>query len=273
MPLPIDPHPDLVPFAPVARRQLTVFGAPVELVLVPSRKARPGRATADRPAFMKSPAARILREETSWRGDGLALTPNKHPFAAGHRLVWQENVTRELGRVCWREVATWVAATGGSAMVNSIGAAATIARAHAHLVAEQLPFLLQLRERRCHLDLVDAAPLAALPPLPPDVELWTKDVPFCVLGVRGPAAGLAEVLERLAEARLTAAGNVVLLGDTAWLYPRAIETPAPWFPYALGAAELWGRWCFVDEVPFAAATGDALERALVVAGMPPLASA
>lgn len=266
MPLPVDSHPDLVPFAPVARRQLTVFGAPVELVLVPSRKSRPNRANAERPALAKSPAARILREETLWRGDGLAMTPNKYPFAAAHRLLWRESVTRELDRDCWREVATWVAATGGSAMVNSIGAAATIARAHVHLVPERLPFLQQLGERRCGLDLVDLASL------PANVELWTKVAPFCLLGVRGPAAGLAAALERLAEARLTPAGNTVLVGDTAWLYPRAVETPAPWFPYALGAAEVWGRWCYVDEAPFASATSAALERALVVAGMPPLAN-
>ena len=63
MVVPIEPHPDLVPFAPAARRLLTVFGAPVQLVYVPERKQRHGRATAARPAFVRSPAARIVGSE------------------------------------------------------------------------------------------------------------------------------------------------------------------------------------------------------------------
>ena len=72
----------------------------------------------------------------------------------------------------------------------------------------------------------------------------------------------------LAEARLTAAWNVIVTEDAAWIVPRAVETPLPWFPQALGAAELWGRWCYVDEAPFRAARGHDLEQALVQAGMP-----
>src|SRR5262245_65978501 len=52
--LPVDPHPSLVPFLPAATRTLTVFGAPVELVLVPGRKSRKDVATGDRPPFGRS---------------------------------------------------------------------------------------------------------------------------------------------------------------------------------------------------------------------------
>jgi len=70
---------------------------------------------------------------------------------------------------------------------------------------------------------------------------------------------------------MTATWNVAVAGDTAWLLPRSVETPAPHFAYPLGAAELWGRWCYMDEAPFAAASGAALEAALTLAGMPALA--
>ncbi|MFY9343020.1 MAG: hypothetical protein WAT39_11055 [Planctomycetota bacterium] len=262
MPLPIDPHPGLVPFAPAATRSLQVFGAPVELVLVPERKARPDRVSGARPPFRRSPAARIVASEAIWRGDGLVATPNRYPFAAAQRLLWPEERTRELGFGMWRAIAAWVAASGGTGLVNGIGAAATIARAHAHLTPERLPFLRALPERRCDADLIE---------VPAGAELWHKDVPLCLLSVRGDADARAEALMRLAEARLTAAWNVVVAGDTAWVMPRSIETPAPSFPYPLGAAELWGRWCYMDEQPFAAARGEDLERALVAGGAPRLA--
>ncbi|HEX5052508.1 MAG TPA: hypothetical protein VFZ65_12095, partial [Planctomycetota bacterium] len=119
-------------------------------------------------------------------------------------------------------------------------------------------FLDALRELDRAADLID---------VPPGVELVRKDVPFCLVGVRGGARDRAEALLLLAEARLTAAWNVVVQDRTAWLFPRRVETPAPYFPYALGAAEVWGRWCYVDEAPFASATAADLERALVAAGV------
>ena len=67
---------------------------------------------------------------------------------------------------------------------------------------------------------------------------------------------------------MTSAWNVIVQDGAAWLYPRRAETPAPHFPYALGAAEVWGRWCYLDREPFDAATGAALERALALAGTP-----
>lgn len=262
MSVPLAPHPDLVPFAPAARRTATVFGAPVELVFVPERKQRHGRATASRPAFVRSPAPRIVRDEAIWRGDGLVLTPNRYPFAQAHRILWPEAAVRDPDRAFWRALFDWVARSGGTALVNNVGAAATIGRAHAHLVPESLPFLGALRERAVGADLVD---------LPPHTALVAKDVPFGVLGVRGDPDARAAAMVALLEARLTPAWNVIAAGDTAWVVPRGIETPAPHYPYALGACELWGRWCYMDEAPFAAASGADLERALVASGTAPLA--
>lgn len=259
MPVPIDATPD--PFVPTARREARVHGARVELVFVPERRSRQGRATAGRPAFAASAARRITRDEVLWRADDLVLTPNRFPFAAGHRLLWPALPVREPDAAFWREVFLWVERSHGAALVNNVGAAATIGRAHAHLVAERLPFLAALPERALPADWLD---------VPPGVQLLAKDVPFCLLGVRGDAGGRAAAMLSLAEARLTAAWNVVVQADTAWVYPRSLETPAPHFPQALGAAELWGRWCYVDEAPFAAASSGDLERALAVAGMPAL---
>jgi hypothetical protein len=258
--LPLRINAELPPLVVAARREATLFGAPVELVLVPARKARHGRATADRPAFAPSSAPRIVADEALWRGSGHVLTPNRFPLADAQLLLWPDRRQREPDEDFWRLVGDWVTGSAGAALHNSIGAAATIARCHAHLVPHRLPFLGALPER----------PVSSPIELPPGIHLVAKDVPFCLLGLRGDAGPRAQALLRLAEARLCAACNIVIQDDTAWVLPRRTETPAPHFPYALGAAELWGRWCYMDEAPFAAATPTALELALVAAGMPPL---
>ncbi len=257
MPIPVENHAACVDFAPVARREVTVFGAPAELVLVPQRRERHGRPMAEPPAFVASRAARIVRDEAIWRENGLVLTPNRYPFAAQHRLLWPDEPIREVSFAMWHAVLDWTARSGGTALVNNIGAAATIARAHAHLVPLRLPFLTSLPERPLAAELIE---------LPRGVELLQKDTPVCLVGVRGDADACAKALLLLAEARRTAACNVVVHERTAWLFPRSLETPTPHFPYALGAAEVWGRWCYMDEEPFRAADGDQLERALVAAG-------
>ena len=59
-------------------------------------------------------------------------------------------------------------------------------------------------------------------------------------------------LELLADARTTATWNVVLTREAAWVIPAcAADTGAALG--AMGAAEFWGRFCFIDEAPFAAA--------------------
>ena len=40
-----------------------------------------------------------------------------------------------------------------------------------------------------------------------------------------------------------------------------LQTPRPHFPGPMGAAEFWGRFCYVEEGPFAAATAADLQSA------------
>ena len=258
---PTGPDARLLPFAAAARRTLAVFGAPVELVFVPERQARADRATALRPAFGRSRAAAIVADEALWRDERHAVTPNRYPFANAQRILWPLAVLRDPDLAMWTAACRWADAADGTALVNTIGAAATIGRAHAHLLPERLPFLASLPTRPLRQPPIDA---------PDGVELCAAEVPFCLLAVRGDAAARAEALVRFGEARLTASWNVVVQQGTAWLYPRRLETPAPHFPFALGAAEVWGRWCYGTRAPFDAATCADLERALVTAGAEPL---
>ena len=264
--LPLDPDPRLLPFEPVAERTVSLLGSEATLMLVPGRKSRTGRVHADRPALLPDRAGRILREETLWRGDGLALTPNRFPFAREQRILWMAQPAREPDQRFWQAALQWVDAVDGTVLLNNIGAAATIPRAHAHLIGERSPFLGGLAE--CALtdapDLID---------LPDRCELLAKQVPFCLVGVRGgdPAAR-ALALVRLADVRMTATWNVIATRGEVWVAPRSVETPTPHFEQALGASEVWGRWCYVDEPCFERATSQDLERALRLATMPPLSS-
>ena len=84
---------------------------------------------------------------------------------------------------------------------------------------------------------------------------------------------IIERRHRGAYAVVDRAGHVVAAegGIAAAVYPRsAIETPTPHFPAALGASELWGRWCYSDRADFERATAAELERALALAGCAPL---
>lgn len=249
-------------FAPTARRELTLFGATAELVLLPDRAARPNRPNGTRAAFGPDRGLSIVETEATSREHGLALTGNKFPFARAQTVLWSERPLREPDEEFLDRALSWVDAKGGTLLVNSIGAAASIARAHAHHTDESLPFLTQLRERSLTPDWL---------PRIDGASYFTKAVEFCLLGVRGTAAARKRAVAALQTRRLTAAVNLVSTPGETWVYPRAIETPTPFFPYALGAAEAWGRWCFVDEAPFLAATARDLEQALQVAGCASLA--
>ncbi len=263
----VPPHatePTLLPFEPIASRELTVFGATVEAVLVPGRRGRGGIANGTRPPFARARAESIVANEAFWRGDGLALTPNRFPFAHDQRMLWPDEPVREPTMAMWQAVCAWCEGEngggGGSAMVNTIGAASSIARAHAHLTPERRGFLPGLAVEAGPRDLID---------LPDGVELFAAKVPFSLLVVRGgTTAARGAVIATLAESRMTPSWNVVVEDGTAWLYPRTIETPTQAFPYALGAAELWGRWCYVEDEPFQAVTGEGLEKALAEVGVP-----
>jgi len=260
MPTPPRPAADrLRPFAPAAERELQVFGAPMQLVLLPQRRGRADRPGVERPAFRASPVPHILAHETLWRDGELALTPNRYPFAADQAILWPTRPRREPDLGMWQAIAGWTAAHRGTALLNTVGAAASIAWAHAHLTPEQLAFLGSLPERAGPPDLVS---------LDGDTTLIAKDTPFCLLGIRGPETGVAKALVELAELRLTAAWNVVISSGTAWVMPRSIETAAHGFPYALGAAELWGRCCYLERETFESATAAGLEEALTATGVP-----
>ncbi len=244
-------------YAPVARRTLEVFGAQAELVLLPGRATRPNRPGHERAAFGQDRGKAIVETEASWREHGLALTGNKFPFARAQTVLWSERTLREPDEEFLAGALAWVDVRGGTLLVNSIGAAASIARAHAHHTDEALPFLAQLRERALVADWL---------PNVDGASYWTKDVAYCLLGVRGCASARKQAVAALQTRRLTAAVNLISTAGETWLFPRAVETPAPFFPYALGAAEAWGRWCYVDEGPFLAATSRDLEQALRMAG-------
>ena len=250
--LPLTLPESLIPYEPSATRTLRLYDAPVELAVLPERRRREGADRDGHAPFQRSPAARIIEAEAYWRCDSLALTPNRFPFARDQRVLWMADPAREPDRDFWRAALDWVDRSDGTALLNTIGAAATIPRAHAHLVGERLPFLDRLGER----------PLAAAPiRTPAGCELVCKELPRCVIGVRGPAAGRADALALLADARATATWNVVMTREVAWVVPRALQTPRPHFPGPMGAAEFWGRFCYVEEGPFAAATAADLQSA------------
>ncbi|MFK7738971.1 MAG: hypothetical protein AB8H80_01515 [Planctomycetota bacterium] len=266
---PTDSAPSLLPFSPAAERTLTVFGGTVELALLPQRAQRlpegAGRRAAARPALLPCRADQIVAKEAYWRHGDLAVTPNLYPFAREQRILWMAKPAREPDFDFWCAAHDWLERANGTLLLNNIGAAASIARAHAHLIGERLHWLQNRPDR---------TPQRETPPpieLPAGVDLVFKELPFLVLGVRGPARARAEAMMRLADARLTATWNVIADRDTTWAVPRRVEVPAPNFPEPLGAAELWGRWCYLDPAAFEAADGAMLERALMQATTPALA--
>lgn len=259
--LPPDPRScPTLPFAPAAQREVVLFGAPALLVLAPDRARRQGVPDPGRPAFRSSPAPRILAAETLWRGDGLAVTPNRYPFAADQLILWDEAPTREHGTVLLTVLGAWVDRIGGTGLINTIGAAASIPRAHAHVTPERSRWLAGLSEAPADADFLP--PIAGL-------RWLRKAVPFWLVGAAGDARARAAAVVALQENRATAACNLILQDGVTWLCPRStVEIPGEAFPWAIGAAELWGRWVFVERAPWERAQTASLEQALLRAGMP-----
>jgi hypothetical protein len=260
--LPADPfalHPP-APFRPADRRSLSLLGGDVELLWLPERKARGGVPSAGRPAFVRSVAERILEQEALWRGADLVLTPNRYPFAARQLVLWSAQPVRDVTLPMLDAALALEQRCQGTLLLNSVGAAASIPRAHVHLVADRLPFL-------------DAMPQAPWRPAALDVDgvdcvRLLPPFPALVVGLRGAQGARARAVHRLLELRTTAAVNLVSSRGTTWLMPRSpIEIPAPHFPHALGAAELWGRWCYADEAAFRAARVEDLVAALRLGGL------
>lgn len=259
--IPDDPFalPGGFPYQPAAQRALALFGAPVELVWLPSRHARRDAPTARPRPFRSDAVERILRDETLWRGDGCALTPNRHPLGHRELLLWSEAAVREPDVSLLRTVFELEERSAGAVLINSIGAAASAPRAHAHLLGERLAFLEALpRQPRSRDGLPDLPGVDTLELAPP--------FPALTVGLRGPAPARAAALHRLLELRSAPSFNVVSQDGVAWLFPRsAIEIPAPHFPTALGCSELWGRWFYAEEEPFRNATPADLEAAIEAA--------
>lgn len=265
---PTDPF-ALVPpanFAPTKRRMLQVGPAEAELLWMPERATRGGVPGTARPAFRPSPVERICREESVWEGSGpsgsrFVLTPNKFPFASRHAVVWHTEPVREADHAMLSLAFTAADDLQVTAVTNAIGAAASIARAHFHL----------LGETKTWLDGFGGEPWE-------DPSLDRRDgvtverllgFPGLCLRLRGGAEDRATAVARLLEIRTTTAFNLIGMPGISYLLPRApIEIPAPWFPQALGAAELWGRWCFHDEDAYENATSDSLMRAFETSALP-----
>lgn len=248
-------------YRPTARRTLQVFGAPAELVWLPERKARPAVPSAESPAFRPNRAPRILAEEAIWRGSGCVLTPNLFPFAPHELLVWAEAAVREPGREMLALALELEQRVDGAMVVNTVGAAASIPRAHLHVVSDKMPFLLQVPREPVEMGLLAET----------GVELCRLARPFpsIALGLRGPVAARAHALDLLTEHRSAPAYNIISQDGLSWFIPRSHqEITAPHFPQALGGAELWGRWCFGDEGPFEAMTSEAAEAAIAMGGIP-----
>ncbi len=262
MHLPSDPFGlvPLPPFQPAVRRGESVFGAPVELVCLPERKTRRGAPSAERPPFLAHDAEHILAEEATWRGPTCALTPNRWPLGRRELLLWSLRPTRELELDLLETAFGLQERCDGAVLGNTIGAAASIPRAHLHVASEKLPFLAALpRERFAPDYLVGCTGVDVLRLAPP--------FPIAAVGIAGSAPARARAVRALLEACAAPAFNLIGQGDEAWVVPRVgPEIPTPHFPCALGAAELWGRWFFVEPAQLERARGEDLERAIAAVG-------
>ncbi len=249
------------PFQAAGRRELEVFGSAVELLWLPQRKARRGVPTTTRPPFLPNIAEKIIAEEAVWRGGGAALTANRFPFAKEQIVLWAEDDIREPTCEMLEIAFELEARSGGTTLINSTGAAASIARAHMHIVSDRLPFLTSLSTEPHKAPYIQHLQ---------DVEVHqvSAPIPVVVLAVKGNPVARAKAVHRLLQLRTTPAFNLVSSADTTWILPRSIvEIPKPHFPHALGAAELWGRWCFGDQEPFEKASPEDLERAILSSGI------
>jgi hypothetical protein len=266
--IPDDPF-SLLPSQPLnvtARAELQLFGAGAELICLPDRAARSG-VPGTRPAFQPNRADEIIRREAVWEAPGVALTPNRFPFADRHAVLWCTE-RRWHPSLAMLEVGFAIEdATAGTTIVNSVGAAASIARSHIHLIGERLPYLSQLRKADLEADVVG---LRKTDLDGCQLERLASPFPVLAVGVRGPHANRARVVHRLLECRTTPAFNLIGSEGTAWLVPRSeVEVPAPHFPQALGGAEFWGRWCFDDRDTLEKSTAQALEQAVRLTGVSP----
>lgn len=196
-----------------------------------------------------------------WANDAVAITPNRYPLGERCLVLWRRAPEREADAALLEVGLALAEATGGSLLLNTVGAAASIARAHAHLLFERLAFLSSFERR---------------PWRGPDLDLGEVDVytlgegfPGLAVGIAGPLAARAAAAAALLRQRLRPAANLVAMEDTCWVFARELETPAPHFPHALGAGELWGRFFYAEREAFERATAADVEAALRAALVQP----
>jgi hypothetical protein len=254
------------PFEPAGRSQRDVFGAPVEVLSLPRRAARHGMPDADRPAFQTSRADQILAVEATWRAPGMALTPNRFPFCEQQALLWSTERCREPTLAMLQVAFAMEDSVAGTTMVNSMGAAGSVTRSHIHLAGITSSFLRELPKSE-----IDASLAFLSSEQFEGCELLRLDPPFPVIavGVRGPAEARAVGFHNLLECRTPQAFNMIGTDGTAWLIPRSnTEVPAPFFPQALGSAEISGLWCCNEPAVFERLSTADMEEAIRIGGIP-----
>ncbi len=241
------------------RRTLRACGSEIPLLLSPWRAARrPGGGTP--PPAAPDVGERVIEKEALWKGNGIVLTPNRYPAWKDHLLLWERRPLREPGpaflelllRLCREREDLF-------AFVNSIGAAATVSRAHAQVVR-----------------LGESPPVAGTPvhtrpsgseeiAFPPGEGPW----PAFFARLAGDPPAVARTLARLIRLRLCPAFNLAFSRDKAWIFFRRRESVPSGYPLPLGALELSGLFLFEEEASFLAMTPGGIESSLREASFPP----
>jgi hypothetical protein len=243
-----------------ARRSLLAFGLPYELVLIPSRADRAHFPGMERPAFVSDKGGRIRQEEALVREDGIVLTPNRFSFYEQQCLIWQaEGFAREAPVALLEAGFRLAEQTQAALLINSIGASASICQAHGHLVRAQSKVLAAFPMKALGaargLRLLATDPLAGHPSL--------------TIQIRGGApSDRARLVRALLDLRTAASYHVLAQAGAAWVIPRRREIVAEVSPYALGAAEFFGRFVFPERKIFERLDRKAIELALSEASVP-----
>lgn len=253
-------------------RVLELFGRSFELCLIPDRAARKGVPSDTRPSFGSHPGFRIRREEAFWTGKGLVATPNRYPFFGPSFLLWPESGTpREVTRDFLQTVFEVQRELDAVVVCNTIGAAASIPLAHAHVLLGPRP-MLDPGGPGSDREGTECWPLRPLDfdasvDVCESVRIQTTDLhaswPLFAAVVEAPCVSTrADWVRALLDTRSRAAVTILATTERVFLIPRRREGGAPAFPFAIGGGELSGRFIFADRSSYENASASGLERAL-----------
>lgn len=243
-----------------ASRRVLAFGLPYELVLIPSRGQRANLPGAGRPAFVSDKGGRIRAGEALVQDENVVLTPNRFAFYPQHGLLWQaEGFAREAPVPLLESGFRLADQAEGALLVNSIGASASICQAHGHLV-------------RAKSRVLPALPMKTLG-VNRSLQIRATDPqaghPALTVQIRGGSAGdRARLVRALLDLRSSASYHVLAQEDVAFVIPRRREIVAEVSPYALGAAEFFGRFVLPERETFDRLERPDLERSLAEASVP-----